>query len=75
MRTQWFRKTVWSYRPVSVEGWLVCVLAIVFCASVLISVNRSTHSMSDLLYGIFPYFVSMFTVVGWVASHTSKDKS
>lgn len=35
------------------------------------AVDRHSHSASDTLYGIFPYFVSVFTILFWIASNTS----
>jgi len=73
MKRAWFRRWGWLYRPVAVPGWLVVVLAAIFCVNVFLVVDRHSHSASDTLYGIFPYFVSTLVVVGWIASHTSKS--
>jgi hypothetical protein len=43
----------------------------VFCIQVFIAVDRYSHSASDTLYGIFPYFVPALGILGWVASKTS----
>jgi hypothetical protein len=36
-----------------------------------LAVDRHSHSVSDTLYGIFPFFVPAFGILGWIASHTS----
>lgn len=74
MKSQWFKSWGWIYRPVSWQGWLVCLLAFAFCAQVFIAVDRQSHSASDTLYGIFPYVVPALMLVYWVASKTSESK-
>jgi len=38
---------------------------------VFLAVDRHSHSASDTLYGIFPYFVCAFLLIDWVAGRTS----
>jgi hypothetical protein len=73
MRRTWFRSWGWIYRPTSWQGWLLLLATAVFCAQVFLAVDRHSHSVSDTLYGIFPYFVPAFGILGWIASHTSGD--
>jgi hypothetical protein len=42
-----------------------------FCVQVFLAVDRHSHSASDTLYGVFPYFVPAFVILGWIASRTS----
>ena len=74
MKTSWFKKLGWIYIPISVVGILISLCAIVFCITVFIAVDRHSHSVSDTLYGIFPYFVSAFTILFWIAANTSDHK-
>jgi len=74
MKTNWFKKVGWIYVPISVMGVVVSLLAIIFCVTVFIAVDRNSHSVSDTFYGIFPYFVSVFAILFWIAGNTSKDK-
>ena len=71
MKTKWFKRFGWFYVPVSVPGAIICLLAAVFCATVFLAVDRHSHSASDTLYGIFPYFVCAFLLIDWVAGRTS----
>jgi hypothetical protein len=71
MSDRWFSRIGWFYVPVSVPGAIVCVLAALFCATVFVAVDRHSHSVSDTLYGIFPFFVCTFLLVDWVGSRTS----
>ena len=67
----WFRPWGWVYRPVSLPGFAVVVLALVFCVQVLLAVDRRSHSVSDTFYGIFPFVVPCLILLNWVASKTS----
>ncbi len=44
--------------------------AVIFCATVFVAVDRHSHSVSDTLYGIFPFFVCTFLLFDWVGSRT-----
>jgi len=75
METNWFRKVGWFYYPTSIVGVVISILGIVFCVTVFNEVDRNSHSVSDTLYVIFPYFVSVFTILCWIAGNTSgKEK-
>ncbi|MFZ4456315.1 MAG: hypothetical protein ACOYOT_08855 [Bacteroidales bacterium] len=74
MATTWFKKVGWIYFPTQVIGFVITFLVIVFCVTVFFAVDRNSHSISDTLYGIFPYVVSAFTILFWIASHTSKKE-
>lgn len=71
MKAKWFKKSGLIYFPVSFAGVVLYLLTIGFCVSVFVAVDRNSHSNSDTLYGIFPYFISAFTVLFWIASNTS----
>ncbi len=75
MKRSWFKRWGWVYRPVSWYGaWLV-LMAVVFCAQVFRAVDRHSHSASDTLYGVFPYFVCCFLLLNWVASRTCRHET
>jgi len=67
----WFKPWGWIYRPASVAGAVVVVVAAVFCVNVFMAVDRHSHSVSDTLYGIFPFVVPALMLVNWIASKTS----
>jgi len=68
---KWFNKTKFIHLPSSPVGFVIYVLAILFLITVFVAVDRNSHSVSDTLYGIFPYFVSTFLLVEWLADKTS----
>jgi hypothetical protein len=71
MNRAWFRRLGWIYRPASWQGWILLAITVIFCVNVLMAVDRHSHSVSDILYGIFPFFVPAMLMLGWIASHTS----
>jgi len=72
MRRAWFKSWGWIYRPTSVEGFVATALAAAFCVNVFVAIDRHSHSVSDTLYGIFPFFVPTLMLLNWVASKTSR---
>jgi len=50
-------------------------LAVVFCAQVFLAVDRHSHSVSDTLYGVFPYIVPCLVLLNWIASKTSSGSA
>src|SRR5205807_1717094 len=56
MKINWFKRWSWVYLPVSFPGVLLVLAALAFSVQVFIAIDRHSHSVSDTLYGIFPYF-------------------
>ena len=71
MKKIWFKRCGWFHVPVSVAGVIVTVLAAAFCIQVFMAVDRHSHSVSDTLYGVFPFFVCAFLMLDWIAGRTS----
>jgi len=71
-KRSWFAPWGWIHRPVSMAGWIVTLAALTFCIHIFIFVDRHSHSVSDMLYGIFPFVVPCCLVWEWVASKTSR---
>ena len=71
MKRNWFKRGGWVYMPVSIPGGIVALMAMASCVQVFFAVDRHSHSASDTLYGVFPYFVCTFLVYDWIATRTS----
>jgi len=71
MHKIWFKKWGWIYRPVSWQGILVNLFVLAFCLNVFLAIDQNSHSVSDTLYGIFPFFIPAFGIYLWVASKRS----
>ena len=73
MKTPWFRRWGWFHRPASPAGAVCVLLAVAFAVNVFVAVDRRSHSVSDTLYGIFPFWAPTFLLLVWIASQTSDD--
>lgn len=72
MKNKWFREWGWLYYPVSWQGLLLVLIVLAFWLQVFLAIDQRSHSVSDTLYGIFPYIVPSFLVLLWIASKTSQ---
>ena len=72
---RWFKPLGLIFIPVSFAGWLVTLLATAFCLHIFTFVDARSHSVSDTLYGIFPYWVPTFLLWAWIASRTDGNTS
>ncbi len=70
----WFKSFGWFYRPISWQGWAAFALTLAFCFQVFRAIDRHSHSASDTLYGIFPYFVCAAVLLNWIASKTASQR-
>jgi hypothetical protein len=75
MKRNWFKRFGLFYIPVSLPGCVVSILAGAFCVNVFIAVDRHSHSVSDTMYGIFPFFVCTFLLLDWIAGRTSASQA
>ncbi|HEY5490326.1 MAG TPA: hypothetical protein VIK25_03945 [Gemmatimonadaceae bacterium] len=67
----WFRRIGWFHVPVSIPGAVVTMGALAFCVQVFWAVDRHSHSVSDTLYGVYPFILPTLLLLDWVASRTS----
>ena len=72
MKTPWFKRWGWFFVPVSWPGAVIALTALAFCTQAFIAIDRHSHSVSDTLYGVFPFFVCAFLLFDWIASRNSK---
>jgi len=71
MSRRWFRPWGWIYIPSAWQGAVLTLLGIAFSVHIFVVVDSHSHSVSDTLYGIFPYLVPAWILVYWVASKTA----
>ena len=71
----WFKQFGLFFRPISIGGWIISFLALAFCVQILVFVDNHSHSISDTLYGIFPYWAPTFLLWLWIAGRTSGRSS
>ena len=66
MKKGWFKRVGWFYVPISIPGVLVALAALAFCAQVFVAVDRHSHSASDTLDDVFPFFACAFLLYDWI---------
>ena len=71
MSGRWFSRFGWFYVPVSIPGTVLWAVATLFCVTVFVAVDRHSHSVSDTLYGVFPFFTCAFLLLDWIGVRTS----
>ncbi len=72
MRTPWFKRWGWFYLPVSLPGVVITLAMLAFCVQVFLAIDRKSHSATDTLYDIFPFFACAFLLFDWIAGRTSR---
>ena len=72
MNSAWFKRLGWFYLPVSVPGAIIALAVLAFCLQVFLAVDHKSHSVSDTLYGVFPFFACAFLLFDWIAARTSR---
>jgi len=71
MKRSWFEPWGWGYRPSAWPGYLICALGAVFAWTTFVAVDRHSHSVSDTLYGLFPYWVPALLLLERIAARAS----
>lgn len=74
MKIPWFKEWGLGYYPISAGGWVITALALIFCVHIFLAVDQHSHSVSDTLYGVFPYIVPTFLLWVWLASKTTQKE-
>lgn len=67
---RWFKPVGIAFVPVSSVGWLMSLTAFAFCVQAFVAVDRHSHSASDTLYGVLPYWIPALLVLAWIADRT-----
>ena len=67
----WFRRIGWFHVSVSVPGAIVTAGALAFCVHVFWAIDRNSHSVTDTLYGVYPFIIPTLLLLDRVASRTS----
>lgn len=71
MNRPWFKRRRWFYVPITIPGGVLSVLAILFWIQVFVAVDRHSRSVSDTLFGVFPFVACSFLLLDWIAGRTS----
>ena len=52
--------------PAGIGGWIITVLALAFCINAFVVIDRHSHSVTDTLYGIFPFWACTLLLHQWL---------
>ena len=67
MKCSWFKSCGPFCLPASLPGFILTLLPVLFCLQVFRAIDRHSHSVSDTLYGVYPFFVCTFLLWDWLA--------
>ena len=70
----WFRSFGLLYLPVRPMGILITAAILAFCVHIFLHVDARSHSVSDTLYGTFPYIVPALLFWQWIAERTACNR-
>ena len=73
-RWSWFKRAGWFYLPVTLAGVFATLLPLALCLNVFMAVDRHSHSATDTLYGVYPFFMTTFLLWSWVADRTAGER-
>ena len=65
------REVGWFYVPYTLLAWLIVLAMIAFCVQVFLAIDRHSHSATDTLYGVFPYWSVTFLLWNWIGSRSA----
>jgi hypothetical protein len=67
------RELGWFYVPASILAWLVVLAMIAFSVQVFLAIDARSHSATDTLYGVFPYWAVTFLLWNWMGSRARRN--
>lgn len=73
-KKRWFKEVGLIYLPIKWQGFLITGFIILFSINIFIVVDANSHSVSDTLFGIFPYIVPALIVLYLIAAKKSKAR-
>ncbi|HSQ95789.1 MAG TPA: hypothetical protein VLM18_06840 [Croceibacterium sp.] len=63
------------YRAVAPAALLLAFPAAIFAVTCFIAIDRHSHSVSDTLYGIYPFWGTTFLIWDWLVRRVAEAKS
>lgn len=67
-KNTWFVAVRGSYLSCSWQGWLTYVPMVAFVVLVTMAIVDKSDTISDVLFGLIPYYVCTAVVMHWIAS-------
>ena len=66
------REVGWFYLPSTILAWLIVLAMIAFSVQVFLAIDAHSHSATDTLYGVFPYWTATFLLWNWMGSRAQR---
>jgi hypothetical protein len=63
-----------TYRPTGAAGWVFTALALAFIANCFWAIDRHSHSVSDTLYGLYPFAGVTYLLWDRLAQALSRER-
>ena len=77
MKLPWFKRIGIFYLPIKLIGWILLLISIAYAYIVFISLNDTSHSVSDLMINfVFSLLVigAVYSLIGFLTSKTPSQK-
>jgi len=71
----WFVSMGWIHRPASAIGWIVTLAAAAYMAQVFHAIEVHSHSISDMLYAVYPHWGLTFLGWDWIARRSARTSA
>ena len=71
MKPPWFKRVGWIYWPIALPGFVATLLFLAFAVQLFVAVDRKSHSASDTLHGVFPFWACGFLLLDWLGNRTA----
>ena len=71
----WFTPLGWIHRPINAAGWLVTLAAAAYMIQVFLAIDARAHSVTDMLYAVYPHWGVTFLGWDWLARRTSTTRN
>lgn len=68
---KWFRPFGWLYKPISLPGYLILFVMLVFSFHIIIAAAVNASSVPEALYAAFPFVAPAFGAYLWIGSKSS----
>ena len=67
MKFSWFKRIGWFYIPITLQGWLILGMAIIYVIYSFIDIDSRSHSaVIRSLTGCFRYCGAVYTLLGYM---------
>jgi len=63
------------YRTAAPAALVLALPAAIFTATCFVAIDRHSHSISDTLYGIYPFWGTTFLLWDWLVRRLAEAKS